>query len=348
MPFASFPRPALTAAAEDPPLAAKARFLARPDAYPHRPARVSVIETTLSFVFLAGPLVYKLKKPLVSSVFDLSTLEKREANCRAEAALNARLAEGVYLGIVPLVRARDGLAIGGAGEAVDWLVVMRRLPASRMLDRVIRAGRVTRGEIAALGERLAAFYAAAERPRAGPALYPDRFARQTAEARALLAEPIVADERERFAAALDRFEARLAADRPLLEARARDRALVDGHGDLRPEHVCLTDPIAIFDCLEFSAELRTVDPTDEIAYLALECRRLGAPTIGPAVAAVVVERLCDGAPPPLVGLYTAARALLRARQSLAHLLPRRKRRARAWRPLARTYLSIAEEALAET
>ncbi|WP_349371326.1 hypothetical protein [Salinarimonas sp.] len=348
MPFASLPRPAPAAAAEDPPLSAKARFLARPEAYAHRPSRVGVIETTLSFVFLAGPRVYKLKKPLVSSVFDFSTLEKREADCRAEAALNARLAEGVYLGVVPLTRGPGGLAIGGEGETVDWLVAMRRLPANRMLDRVIRAGRVTRGEIATLGERLAAFYARAQRPRVDPAHYPARFARQISEARMLLAEPVVADARAPFAAALGRFEARLAADRPLLEARALEGALVDGHGDLRPEHVCLTDPIAIFDCLEFSDALRIVDPLDEIAYLALECRRLGAPAVGPAVEAAVAERLGDDAPPRLVALYTAARALLRARQCLAHLLPRRKRRARAWRPLTRTYLSIAEEALADT
>ncbi|MGP9818542.1 hypothetical protein ACTZWW_00880 [Salinarimonas sp. NSM] len=335
-------------AADDPPLSAKARFLSRPGAYAHRPSRVDVIETTLSFVFLAGPRVFKLKKPLISSVFDFSSVAKRETNCRAEAALNARLAEGVYFGVVPLTRGPGGLAIGGEGEAVDWLVVMRRLPASRMLDRTIPAGRVTSGEVAALGERLAAFYATAERPPASPSLYLERYARHIAEARALLREPVVADERAPFALALARLEARLAADRPLLETRARGGVLVDGHGDLRPEHVCLTDPIVVFDCLEFSDDLRIVDPFDEIAYLGLECRRLGAPAIGPMIEAAVTTRLGDRVSPRLVRLYMAARALLRARQCLAHLSSRRRRRARAWRPLTRTYLAIAMEALADT
>jgi len=63
--------------------------------------------------------------------------------------------------------------------------------------------------------------------------------------------------------------------RELLEGRAAQGRLVDGHGDLKPEHICLEERVVIFDCLEFSAELRLVDPVDELAYLSVECALLG-------------------------------------------------------------------------
>ena len=62
----------------------------------------------------------------------------------------------------------------------------------------------------------------------------------------------------------------------MLAKRVRDRRIIDGHGDLRPEHIWLGDPVKIIDCLEFNPRLRAVDPFDEIAFLSLECERLGA------------------------------------------------------------------------
>jgi len=81
----------------------------------------------MSQVFLAGDRVYKLKKPVCFSYLDFSTLVRRERVCRAEVKLNRRLASDVYRGITPLVLSEQGLAIGGQGEIVDWLVVMNRL-----------------------------------------------------------------------------------------------------------------------------------------------------------------------------------------------------------------------------
>ena len=114
----------------------KSKFLMQGDAY--RPPVPEVIrrETHMSEVFLAGDRVYKLKKPVRFPYLDFSTLARREAACRAELELNRRLAPDVYRGVVPLVRAAHGLAIGGPGEVVDWLVVMNRLDETQMLDRV--------------------------------------------------------------------------------------------------------------------------------------------------------------------------------------------------------------------
>lgn len=108
--------------------AEKVAFLRTPAAYPTHPRRVDVIETHMSWVFLAGDRVYKLKKPVHYPFLDFRTLASREFHCREEVRLNRRLAPHVYLGVVPLTQDHGGaLALGGGGEVVDWLVEMRRL-----------------------------------------------------------------------------------------------------------------------------------------------------------------------------------------------------------------------------
>src|SRR5258707_12309248 len=82
-------------------------------------------ETHMSWVFLAGEEVYKLKKSLRFPYLDFSTLARREAACRAELTLNRRLAPNVYQAVMPLRWSSRGLAIGGPGEIVDWLGVVR-------------------------------------------------------------------------------------------------------------------------------------------------------------------------------------------------------------------------------
>jgi len=119
---------------------------------------------------------------------------------------------------------------------------------------------------------------------------------------------------------------------------------VEGHGDLRPEHVCLSDPPVIIDCLEFSRELRLVDPFDELSFLSMECAVLGARWIGPALIDLCATSLGDRPPDETLAFYTAYGASFRARQALAHLLEPAPRTPEKWIPLARAYLDEAERA----
>ncbi|WP_232845637.1 hypothetical protein [Aurantimonas marina] len=328
------------------PIEAKVRFLSEPAAYDHAPADVLVTETHMSWVFLAGDLVYKLKKPVRFPFLDFTTLAAREANCREEVRLNRRLAPQTYLGTAPLTQDDSGdLALDGRGTVVDWLVVMRRLPADRMFDRMLDEDQIGATETSRIADLLARFYRTADHPALDPAAYVDRLLAQQADNRAILTNRAFAVDPARLPEVLDELDQRMAADRPLIEDRARTGRIVEGHGDLRPEHICLTDPIVVFDCLEFSPELRLVDPFDELAFLGLECRILGAPSIGPALIEQVADQLGDRPPPRLVAFYTAFRAVLRARLSLAHLLDAAPREPAKWEPLASRYLAVAEESL---
>jgi uncharacterized protein len=340
--------PGTAATALQPSLDRKLQFLQTPSAHPGLEQPLSWQETHMSWLFFAGDRVLKLKKPVRFPFLDFSTLRAREFSCREELRLNSRLAPGVYLGLMALQATGTGLALvpedrlPAAGKTVEWLVLMRRLPPDRMLSNLITEARVDPRDIDALVAVLAAFYRRA--PKAGVTAqeYVARFQREQAANREVLLRPQFA--LRDTGPALDRFDAALVQRAELLRDRA-DRGLVlDGHGDLRPEHVCLLEPPVVIDCLEFNAQLRQVDPFDEIAFLALECDIAGAPWIGPRLAAGCAAAL--GAPPPaLMNLYTAYRALLRARLSMAHLLDPQPRTPLKWPPLAQRYVERALLAL---
>jgi aminoglycoside phosphotransferase family enzyme len=323
----------------------KVRFLSAPDSYADRPARLDVVETHLSWVFLAGERVYKLKKPVSSEHFDFTSLTARETNCRNEVRLNRRLAGDVYQRVARLGLSADGrLALDGEGETVDWLVVMRRLPADRMLDELIQRSAVDSEELARLGERLSHFYASRPPAEVEPQAYLDRFVQEQATNRRVLKACHAPASHERL---LGRLDAALVRHARLLELRVLSGRIVDGHGDLRPEHVCMTEPIVIFDCLEFSDRLRRVDPVDELAFLGLECGLLGADWIGPAIAEQVLRALGQSVSEDLAALHVACRALFRMRVMLAHLLDPVPREPEKWRPLADRYAAAADAALSK-
>jgi len=264
----------------DSALAEKVDFLSRPAAYGLASAGVVRRETHMSWIFVAGDKVYKLKKPVRFPYLDFSTLDRREAACRAELRLNRRLAPDVYLDVVPLSESSGSLSLDGAGAPVDWLVVMRRLDEGFTLDRMIKDKRIGLVWLDRLIATLGCFYRSATPICLPAAVHLADWWQRLAYNRRILLDP-------RFATPvglvrrIDRAQ-RLFLQRRgyLIAARLRRRRIVDGHGDLRPEHIWLDDEIRIIDCLEFNPRLRIVDPFDEVAYLSLECERLGAAWVG--------------------------------------------------------------------
>jgi len=124
---------------------------------------------------------------------------------------------------------------------------------------------------------------------------------------------------------------------------ARRGALVEGHGDLRPEHVCLDGEPQVIDCLDFSRALRTQDAVDDLGFLALECTRLGAPSIGEAILNDYRRASGDDAPPAVVRFYQSLRACVRARLAIRHLREPALAQNPLWRERAEAYLGIAQQ-----
>jgi len=323
--------------------AEKLAFLRRPGAYAHAPPEVSVRETHMSWVFLAGERAYKLKKPVRFPFLDFSTLASREAACRTELALNRRLAPDVYLDVAPLTAGADGLSIGGDGAVVDWLVVMRRLADRGSLEHAIASGSLTRAQLDGLISVLTRFYRTARRVFVSPAAHLLAWRRAVALNRHILLAPRLGLPAG-LVRSVDGVQQRfLAARGDLVADRVRGRHIVDGHGDLRPEHIWLDHPVRIIDCLEFNAALRAVDPLDEIAFLCLECERLGGGWAADHLAGRLTGALRRRPDDPLFWFYRCYRATLRARLAIAHLLEPDPRTPEKWPRLARTYLRLARD-----
>jgi len=312
-------------------LATKVAFLSRPESYAERPATIEAIETRLSWVFLTPTRAWKLKKPVRYDHLDFSSLAARRHDCDEEVRLNRPLAPDVYLGVETLSwRESSGLVLGTGGTPVDYLVCMRRLPAERCLEHRIRDGAVDTEEVTDAAEMLAGFYRRA--PTAGAVDPEALIAEVDTEAAELERLPLGPD-----AGATELHEAlrRVLADRREQLSRRRRREV---HGDLRPQHVYLGDSPVFLDRLTFRRDLRLMDPAEELAFLALDCERLGAAWIGPRFLEVYAEVTGDRVPAELIACYRARRALLWALLGGRHLL--RGAADRPWREVAREYLRL--------
>ena len=325
-----------------PSLEEKVAALGSPLAYDERPRDIKVIETHFAWVFLANDYAFKLKKPVRTAYLDLSALAARRFNCVEELRLNQRLASRVYLDVVPLVvNAGGACRVGGDGLVVDWLVKMRRLPSALMLDSAIASGRIHPEPLAELGRMLAHFYAAQQCIAFDPCDYVNRIRSQMREDHFELLAPDLDLSASLVEAAAAAQASACAIVEPELRLRAEQRRIVEGHGDLRPEHICLTDPPCVIDSLEFSLDLRTLDPGEELAFLWVESARLGGAS--PAEQILSTYRAESGDPftSRLLDFYRSRRAMVRAKLVAWHLLDPAFRERENWRAQAEEYLDFA-------
>ena len=291
-------------------------LLRRSDAYPAPTGSVEVIETHISWIFLTDDFAYKLKKPVRFDFLDFSTAQLRREACENEVQLNRRLAPGVYLGVVPIVMtARGQLGLDHHGTPVDWVVKMRRLPAEQALDVLLRGGKVSPNAIERLAKVLSDFYDNVPPVTMTVDGYRGSIERHVIANRDELAigmHHLDPSEIRRIHSAQLRV-LKLAPD--MLDDRVRNGRIVEGHGDLRPEHIYFTPSPLVIDCIEFNREFRTLDVVDELAFLAMECDFLGAEGVVEPIFARYFKQSGDSPPQRLIDFYRVYRACVRAKVS---------------------------------
>lgn len=321
--------------------------LSRPGTHDPPVRDVTLIETHFAWVFLTDEHAYKQKKPIRAPGFDLRSLDSRARSCREEIRLNRRLAPDVYLGAVPVTCDASGrIAVNGTGRVVEWLVKMRRLPATRMLDRAIANGTVTAAALEPVARLLTGFYREAEPEPMTPSGYLSRLAARIDANRRELLEPDLHLDAERVESLSVLQKSAFERLAPQLADRARQRRIVEAHGDLRPEHVCL-EPVAVIDSLEFARDLRILDPAEELAYLAVECLASGAAWVGTTLFDLYSRDRPDALPERLWHFYRSHRAATRAKLVAWHLRDPDYATREPWALQAARFLRIAEDAAGE-
>ncbi len=251
-------------------------FLSAPSSYGEAVERVDVVETHASLVFLAGDHAYKLKRAVKYPYLDFSTVERRRRACDAELALNRRTAPDLYLEVRAVARRPDGtLGFATDEPAIDWLVVMRRFEDAALFDELAKTGRLTAPLIHELAGHIAGFHRAAERRpdhggAAALAAVVETNHRCLTEASEAGFDPRRVDELR------DKSLERLAAIGALLDRRRGHGKVRRCHGDLHLRNVCLFEgKPTLFDCLEFSDELASVDVLYDLAFLLMDLEHRG-------------------------------------------------------------------------
>lgn len=323
-------------------LTTKVDFLSHAESYPQATAAVQAVETHFSWVFLTDTRAYKLKKPVREEFLDFTALEARRFDCFEELRLNRRLAPDVYLDVVPLTLSDGtGIALGGSGRAVDWLVEMRRLPAEQMLDQRIAAGTLDESALRRTVLRLVEFYRSLPSEPLAAGAYRSRFLHDLQATRDVFSKaPARLDESAQ--ASTDVLGAFIHRQPVCFDRRVAEGRIVEGHGDLRPEHVFVGEVPVFIDCLEFNRGFRILDPVDELSFLAMECERLGAPDVGKQVLATYFSASGDHVPKDLVAFYKGYRACLRAKLAFRHTQDHAVQDPAKWLVRSRGYLALAE------
>jgi aminoglycoside phosphotransferase family enzyme len=291
------------------------RALLEPRAYPNRPRKIELVQTQMSFVLLTGEYVYKIKKPVNLGYLDYSTLEKRHFFCLQELELNRRLCSDAYVAVVPITEEKGMSHVEGQGEVREYAVKMKQLPRARMMDRLLVRRQVTREMVARVAEKLVNFHRKA------------RTGREIADFGELDAVRGNCDENfaqtEKYiGASLSVKEYRnirnytddfIDSNATLFDRRVRESRIRDCHGDLHTAHVCFTDHICIYDCIEFNDRFRYSDVASEIAFLAMDLDRYQHAAHSRHLVSKYVELSHDEELVSLLNFYKCYRAYVRGK-----------------------------------
>ena len=287
--------------------------LLNPGAYPEKPQTVELVQTHISFVFLADNYVYKVKKPVDFGFIDFTTLQKRQFFCQQELHLNRRLCRDIYLDVVPITQSAGQFAIGREGEAVEYAVKMRRLPQERTMDKLLRAGEVNSEMVARVAAKLVAFHAEAEVIRDG---FGDldtvrlNIEENFTQTEKYISETISAETFQRIKEYTTSF---MKANAALFAKRVQEGKVKDCHGDLHAAHICFGNDICIFDCIDFNERFRYCDISSEIAFLAMDLDFHGSSDLARDFVDAYVELSGDGELMQLLDFYKCYRAYVRGK-----------------------------------
>src|SRR3989339_1437406 len=292
--------------------------LLKPEAYPHPASEITLVQTHISYVLLAGPFVYKIKKPVDFGFLNFTTLEKRKYFCEQELLLNRRLCPSLYLGLVTITEQNGAFFVDTPGTPVEYAVKMARMPGERMMAKVIAQGGLTREILDRIITILVPFYAKAE---TGSAI--EQFG---------TAQAVSVNVLENFAQtqgfigcpalSLAQFEAistyarAFLAKEELFAERLKEGKVRDCHGDLYSANICLAEEIYIYDCIEFNQRFRYCDVASDVAFLAMDLDFHGLPELS----TYFIEQFCQAAGDttllPMLNFYKCYRAYVRGKIGL--------------------------------
>lgn len=302
------PEPSANSAAFDP------KELTR-SAFPHPVTQIEVHETHVSWVVLTGPFAYKIKKSVRFDFLDASTLERRRDLCEEELRLNRRLADDIYVDVVPISRPAGVLRVGAEASVVEYAVRMKQFDAAQELPTLLARDAVSGEELIDLAVRLAEFHQRAPiAPSSGDFPHTQQLYTAVLGNLSILASHLdpqtpLPD----IQSLVDWTHAYLQASLGALRSREEHGAIRECHGDLHTGNIVRwAGRLVPFDCLEFDAKLRWIDVMNDVAFLVMDLAAHHRTDLAAAFLNAYIERTGDYEGLRHLGFYAVYRALVRA------------------------------------
>jgi len=328
------------------PLPRLVQALLDPKIYPDPTQGVELVQTQMSFVFLAGDYVYKVKKPVNLGYLDYTTLDKRRFYCQREVELNQRLCSDAYTGVVPIIEHGGHFSLSGQEKAIEYAVKMRRLPQEAMMDVLLAKDKVSPAMLAGVAEKLAEFHREAE-TNATISAFGDRdniivnTEENFSQTEKYIGNTIAEEKYQRIKAYTNRF---IEENGTLFHQRIASGRIRDCHGDLHAAHICFGNGICIYDCIEFNDRFRYCDVASEVAFLAMDLDHYGRADLSGDFVNAYVTRSQDKELVALLNFYKCYRAYVRGKVESfklddPHISNEEKARVLA---IARNYFELAE------
>lgn len=290
-----------------------------PDLYDHPVDGFQVIETHISQVILTGDYAYKIKKPMDFGFLNFSTLDRRKHFCEEELRLNRRLADKLYLEVVPITGTPDNPILGGEGEAFEYAIKMRQFGQEHLFDRLQEQGKLTPEPLTDLARQVAAFHEQLppvpdDKPLGTPEAVFAAMQENFDQIRPMIDDSDLLMQLDNLQAWT---ESTFERHRELI-ARRRDSGMVrECHGDLHLANITrFEDAVTVFDCIEFNEPFRWIDVINDLAFLLMDLESRGESALANQVLNTYLEYRDDFEALPLLPLYKAYRAMVRAKIAL--------------------------------
>ena len=322
------------------------RALLEPKAYPDTLRRIELVQTQMSFVFLTDNYVYKVKKPVNLGYLDYTTLDKRHFYCQKEVELNRRLCPDAYLGVVPITQRKGDIFIEGQGEVTEYAVKMRRLPQKAMMDVLLTNNQLSPEMVSSVAQKLVEFHQKAE-TNANISAFGDldnitvNTEENFTQTEKYIGNTISSKGYQHLKDYTDRF---MEKNVSLFGKRIAQGKIRDCHGDLHAAHICFTNGICIYDCIEFNDRFRYCDVASEVAFLAMDLDHYGRAELSHSFINAYIDRSQDKELLELLNFYKCYRAYVRGKVESfklddPHISEEEKTRVLA---IAKSYFELAE------
>jgi uncharacterized protein len=286
-----------------------------PEFYFEKPEKIELIQTQMSFIFIAGDFAYKLKKPVNLGYLDYTTLEKRRFYCERELELNQRLCPETYISVLAITQKNNTISFEKDGNIIDYVLKMRVLPRNQMLNVLLEKDLVSSEMMSRLAHKLSSFHQRAETGEVistfgditSITYNTEENFNQTEKS---IGRTISERKYQRIREYTRRF---LSENSPLFTSRVQAGKIRDCHGDLHAAHICFVNDICIYDCIEFNDRFRYGDIASEISFLAMDIDHYGRADISSDFVNYYVNYSGDTDLNRLLSFYKCYRAYVRGK-----------------------------------